>query len=210
MYTNSNSGMLPAYRFDYDPTTGKPSGKDSNGKLFAPPDPSSTTIAFGTGGKPNEYTETGLLNDPRNLGLVYKENYVNDYHILYCPTQPNTQNTAEYYPRPWGSGANNVMVGYMYNPNVDANASPVQYTFSPKVELFPVDRPVVCDLVYGGNFVSHVVGSEMRWNVGHINGNVATVGYRAAQAFMSDPNNKDFSGNWSTLNSQAYGLILMK
>jgi prepilin-type N-terminal cleavage/methylation domain-containing protein len=204
MYTTGNNGLLPPYQVTL-----------VGGKLTASPpqQPWWTTAAFGD---PNTPHSTGL-DDPRNLGFVYKDNYINDYRILYCPSQPNEKNRADHYPPPWGSNSNDpadpsapILVGYMYNPNVDANASPVQYRFPSKVELFPTDCPLACDLVYGGDFVSHVVGTETRWNVGRINGNVTTVGPRAAQKFMSDPNNKDFKTSWSTVNSQVYGGILMK
>jgi prepilin-type N-terminal cleavage/methylation domain-containing protein len=201
LYVSANDGLLPPYRLkDPDPNTPPPEN------------PRATTIAFGIDGSPT-YDDINLLNDPRNLGLVYRRDYIPDYHMLYCPSQPNPENRSESYPpetepNAWGSGTKQILAGYMFNPNVDANAPP-KYLFLPKVDTFPADRPLVCDLAYGKDVASHAIGNDWRWNVGRLNGEVITVMSKTVQYYMDmDPSASSLATDWNLFNTRVYRILM--
>lgn len=203
MYTNANDGLLPPYRYVPSPTP------------LCPEAPWRTTMAFGTEGNPVNDPETGLLNDARNLGFAYHKGYLHEYRVLYCPTQKKVEYTLEPYPAPWGMGPNPVLTGYMYNPNVDAPVVEFagglpRYLFSPRVDTFPNDRALICDLVWGADVVSHVVAKQWEWNVGRLNGNVITVSSRQAQDYLTANPSAPLGEDWAQFKATVYTWILMK
>jgi len=202
MYAEGNDGRLMPYMLKPNPSTGKP---------IAPETPWATTIAFGLNGDPSVNPDNGLLNDARNLGYGYVKDAFNDYYRLYCPDQPNEENTVSYYDKPWGTGDKMILTGYMYNPNVDlVTGGQTVYRYRPELEQFPNDRPLVCDLVYGENYLSHAIGREWRWNVSHVNGDVLTVTSKDGQAYVAGNPSADLPNDWSLFNSKVYRMILMR
>jgi prepilin-type N-terminal cleavage/methylation domain-containing protein len=196
VYMNASDGLLPLYRY----TEGHFSDP--------PPTPWHTTIAYSTEGDPVNDPETGLLNDARNLGFLYKHGYINNYEVLYCPRQRQIEHTLEPYPKPWSMGPDEILVGYMYNPNVEVVGGQVQYMFRLQADTFPADRTLICDLPWSAEVTSHTVGNEWRWNVSRLNGNVETVSSKYAQEHMAEhPTMRD---NWDEFRNNVYNWVLMQ
>ncbi|MCJ7544643.1 MAG: type II secretion system GspH family protein [Phycisphaerae bacterium] len=198
MYVNASDGLLPPYRYTSSPTP------------TVPETPWHTTMAFSNEGNPVNDPDTGLLNDARNLGFVYKREYIHDYRVLYCPRQPKVEHTLEPYPSPWGMGPNPILMGYMFNPNVEEVDGQVRYMFSPLVDIFPSDRPLICDLVWGADVTSHTVGNEWRWNLGQLNGNVSTAMSRQAQEYLVNNPSSPLGQQWGQFRATVYGWVLMQ
>lgn len=198
MYVNHSDGLLPPYRYVNSPTP------------IAPETPWRTTMAFGNEGDPVNDPDTGLLNDARNLGFVHKKEYMNDYHVLYCPRQPKAEYTLGPYPKPWGIGPNPVLTGYMFNPNVEVVDEQVRYMFRPLADTFPNDRTLICDLVWGADVTSHIVGNEWQWNIGRLNGNVTTVSSRQAQGYLTGTGSSVLGEQWGPFRTTVYQWILMQ
>jgi prepilin-type N-terminal cleavage/methylation domain-containing protein len=198
MYVNANNGLLPPYRYVPSPAP------------LCPEAPWRTTMAFGTEGNPVDDPETGLLNDPRNLGFVYHKGYIHEYRELYCPTQTKVEYTLEAYPLPWGAGPKAVLTGYMFNPNVEVVGGQPKFLFSARVDTFPNDRPLICDLVWGADVASHHVGKEWKWNIGRLNGNVITVTSKQAQDYLTANPSLALGDDWQQFKATVYTWILMQ
>ncbi len=201
MYAEDNAGHVIPYRLARDPNTGKDS---------APAEPYLTTIAFGLDADPPNHPDSGMLRDARNLGYGYVQEAFNDYERLYCPDQPNEQNEASNYVKPWGTGDKEVYAGYMYNPNVQLLSGNSVHKYRPEIEYIPTDSPMVCDLVYGEKYLSHAIGSEWQWNVAHINGNVSQVKSADAQKYITSNPSDPLANDWEIFNSTVYRSVLMR
>lgn len=198
MYVNANEGLLPPYRYVSSPTP------------EVPEEPWRTTVAYTPEGNPVHDPVTNKLTDGRNLGYIHRRDYILDPNVLYCPRQPKAEYTFEHYPFPWGTGSEEILVGYMFNPNVQIVGGKAQYLFRPQVDTFPNDRPLVCDLVWGEDVTSHQIGREWRWNVSRLNGNVDTIVSRTAQEYMVQNPSADLGTKWADFNKKVYESILMQ
>jgi prepilin-type N-terminal cleavage/methylation domain-containing protein len=157
VYAESNRGIIPPY------TINRPIS----------PKPYYTQCAFqGSAVDPND----GLLSDRRSFAVVYTLGAVTQPELFYCPGQPSTFPMGQFktYPKPWGSaistqaiGTQFVRAGYLYNPNVDDQAT--RFTAGPRIDTFSREYPLTLDILTREDGFAHTMGGY-KWNVGYADG----------------------------------------
>jgi hypothetical protein len=98
----------------------------------------------------------------------------------------------------------------MYNPNVEVVGGQPKYLFPPRVDTFPNDRALICDLVWGAAVASHTVARQWQWNIGRLNGNVTTVMSKQAQEYLTANPSAPLGEDWQQFKSTVYTWILMQ
>jgi hypothetical protein len=157
LYAETNRGFIMPYQAD-KPTKG-------------PANPGSPCSAFQSGGIPSA---DGLLPDRRSFGFGYASGVFSPVSLMYCPSAVVGWADYKQYPAPWGSAPSpnfiaaqitaHVRTTYMYNPNCvedPLNSPSGKYVAGLRLAAFPVDTPVVSDLMYNHQ-ISHTAGGA-KW-----------------------------------------------
>jgi prepilin-type N-terminal cleavage/methylation domain-containing protein len=155
MYANENRGYLPEY----------PGYLDGNGNR-------NTTFDFGsTPGFATTYN-ADYVNDPgQNLGRLIKRKFL-VVNSIFCPGQPET----DLFGVSSGSGAP-ARPNYHYNmwPALSKTTGKGTTRYK-KLQEFPADRPISCDLMYNRGTISHINPGTATgtWNLAFSDGHVVS------------------------------------
>ncbi len=155
----------------------------------------------------NDFYKVGDIDKPNGLGILYKQGYLSDYRIFYCPTQDDGVFTWEYYepylpylsndplpPAPPGGGAF-WRTGYYYNPNFYTSSAMSVYLPSGtragmqlvarNTRDFDQDRVLICDTINTRDSYAHQKGGG-GWNGSFIDGHVQYLNDPDAVAYFEE------------------------
>ena len=203
LYAETNRGFIMPYQAD----------KPTN----LPGLPSGMCLAFQGGGA---VSADGLLTDRRSFGVGYASGVFNPVSMMYCPSAVVGWADYKQYPAPWGSAASpsllaagitaHVRTTYMYNPNCvedPLNSPSGKYVAGLRLAAFPVDTPVVSDLMYNHQ-ISHTAGGA-KWYMVFADTHVEPRSSKMAVGLVSDGSFDGFN-EWGSYNMLYEAIIRQK